>query len=378
MPEEIDPERLSDLIGLIYDCAIDPARWPIAMEAIRGEMGLQLSSLDVAGLPEGHSLLNYMTNVPDPWAQRADLMPRAAEMWGGMANLLANPFEEPMVLSRVVGEPDESWTMPFYREWAEPQGISDVICLPLVRDERGLGAVSFGRHRDAAPIDERMIELGRLLIPHLQRAAAINRLLDLAAHRQATFTALFDAMRAPVLVVDEGLSVEHANSAARTLIARDDVLHLRNGVLSAADRTVQQALSAAIHDATEDFIAFGRRGLGIPLPRGEDASGMLHLLPLRPDPEGGRRRAALFVAETRSPPAANETLAAILFGLTPGESAVFAQIADGIDVSHAAKALGVAPSTVKTHLQHIYDKTGVRRQAELVRLAHSLAGPASR
>ena len=30
----LPPDRLSDLIGAIYDCAISPARWPDAMREI--------------------------------------------------------------------------------------------------------------------------------------------------------------------------------------------------------------------------------------------------------------------------------------------------------------------------------------------------------
>ena len=64
-----------------------------------------------------------------------------------------------------------------------------------------------------------------------------------------------------------------------------------------------------------------------------------------------------------------------LFGLTAAEAAVFEQIAAGRDVPRAAAALGVAQSTVRTHLLRIYDKTGVRRQAELVRLSASFSLP---
>jgi DNA-binding CsgD family transcriptional regulator len=37
--------------------------------------------------------------------------------------------------------------------------------------------------------------------------------------------------------------------------------------------------------------------------------------------------------------------------------------------------LGITPATVKTHLQHIFDKTGCRRQADLVKLAASMSPP---
>lgn len=38
-------------------------------------------------------------------------------------------------------------------------------------------------------------------------------------------------------------------------------------------------------------------------------------------------------------------------------------------VLEVADALGIAETTVRTHLGRLYEKTGVRRQADLVRLA---------
>jgi DNA-binding CsgD family transcriptional regulator len=40
-----------------------------------------------------------------------------------------------------------------------------------------------------------------------------------------------------------------------------------------------------------------------------------------------------------------------------------------------AEALGVAETTVKTHLGRLYEKTGTRRQAELVKLVAGFSNP---
>ncbi len=51
--------------------------------------------------------------------------------------------------------------------------------------------------------------------------------------------------------------------------------------------------------------------------------------------------------------------------LTPTEQAVAFEIAAGRTNAEAADKLFVAPSTIKTHLEHIYDKLGIRTRAAL-------------
>ena len=56
------------------------------------------------------------------------------------------------------------------------------------------------------------------------------------------------------------------------------------------------------------------------------------------------------------------------FGLTAGEARVALEIASAEGRAAAATRLGVTVATLKTHLIRVFEKTGVSRQAELVRL----------
>jgi DNA-binding CsgD family transcriptional regulator len=56
------------------------------------------------------------------------------------------------------------------------------------------------------------------------------------------------------------------------------------------------------------------------------------------------------------------------FGLTPAEAAFALEIAKGDGREAAARRLGIAVGTARVHLSRVFDKTGVRRQTELVRL----------
>ncbi|AGB73841.1 transcriptional regulator, LuxR family (plasmid) [Rhizobium tropici CIAT 899] len=55
-------------------------------------------------------------------------------------------------------------------------------------------------------------------------------------------------------------------------------------------------------------------------------------------------------------------------GLTRAEADVAWEILKGDGRDAAATRLGIAAATMRAHLTHIFEKTGVRRQAELVRL----------
>ncbi|MEN9873672.1 MAG: hypothetical protein RL186_569 [Pseudomonadota bacterium] len=61
------------------------------------------------------------------------------------------------------------------------------------------------------------------------------------------------------------------------------------------------------------------------------------------------------------------------YGLTPSESRLLAILCQGLNVPQAAAKLDVAYSTARSHLQHVFDKTGVRRQADLMRLVGPMA-----
>jgi DNA-binding CsgD family transcriptional regulator len=68
-------------------------------------------------------------------------------------------------------------------------------------------------------------------------------------------------------------------------------------------------------------------------------------------------------------------VAARQFQLTPGEVRVLDAVLKVSGVSEIAEVLGISEATVKTHLQNIFGKTGVRRQADLIKLVAAHARP---
>ena len=62
-----------------------------------------------------------------------------------------------------------------------------------------------------------------------------------------------------------------------------------------------------------------------------------------------------------------------LYGLTHSEALVATRVLRGEGLRAIADDLSVSQATVKTHLQHVFAKTGTHRQSELVRLLLSIS-----
>ena len=84
--------------------------------------------------------------------------------------------------------------------------------------------------------------------------------------------------------------------------------------------------------------------------------------------------AALFVRKVAMEIAGSEIIAQS-FDLTPAELRVMLSVIEVGGVPETATALGIAESTVRTHLHRVFAKTGSSRQADLVKIAAGFSNP---
>jgi DNA-binding CsgD family transcriptional regulator len=173
-----------------------------------------------------------------------------------------------------------------------------------------------------------------------------------------TPTAPFDAARDGVVIVDGDFRIVFANAAARALLAQGDALRRGHDGITAATPADTIALRRLIAGAGGHCAltrSAGRPPLAaLAVPLRSEAAGNATILFLT-DPDRDRRQRADALQRQ--------------FGLTRAESTFLAEIVKGDGLRAAAGRLGVSLATARTHLRHVFDKTGARRQAELVGLA---------
>jgi DNA-binding CsgD family transcriptional regulator len=372
--------RISELIGGIYDCVLVPDNWKIVLEAINNEFGFMAAALGVSSWRPGMPVVLHATVGYDAdWlATGRKYQIDQAARWGGQERLAQYPLDEPIVASQALGY--AAWRdNAYYRDLLKPRGIIDTAMIFVAREPPLVGYIGFSRHRSAGEIGANELEGLRLLGPHLRRAVTISNLFDMKAIEAATFSSVLDGLAYGVLLVDPQLGIVHANAIASDMLAAHDPIGAQRGVLTTREHAANAALQRAVRLASDDEVAIGARGIGIPARRVKGDPCVIHVLPLkRGEMHHGlsqRATAALFIAPATVPTQMPSEALALLYDLTPAEKRICELIAEGHPQSEIATTLGIARSTVKFHVLSIFEKTGCKRQVDLLKLADSLRSP---
>jgi PAS domain-containing protein len=271
----------SSLIGSIYECALDPDSWPATLRRL-------------CEVFEGHSagivLLDFMGDrdrlVRDwgpttTWAERMagvlDSVKRIHRQFLGMSG---TRVDEPIVLPRDLAPQVEVFTTPFYKDWAAPQRIHQVMEAVCLSEPTRLGLFCVTRQDHMGYFSEQQIDLLRHLAPHIRRAITISDLLDLKTVERQAFAAVIDTIPTAICIVGPGSQILHANTAARAMLNRGTPIRSEDGRLRGVDSEATAELIASIDTAQQDEAQIGPNGIGVPLRVADGPPSIAHVLPL--------------------------------------------------------------------------------------------------
>jgi DNA-binding CsgD family transcriptional regulator/PAS domain-containing protein len=367
-----------DLIGSIYDAAMDSALWSNAIDRIRRYMGLHLGAIGINYFPGGLSV-EASTNIPPEFlTAAAETSESMLALWGGPEAFGRLPLEEPLRMTDYA--PFASWAGDtFYERFGRPQGLVDQLALILERSPTTLATFSLGLHESMPAIDDNQIETFRILAPHMRRAALIGNLLEIRSIAAASFEAVLNALSSGIVLVDSESRIIFANHRAEEMLRAGDPIAQTGGRLQVPGELVKGQVARTIAAAASPVEAIGP-GSGVAIRREDGTGAIAHVLPLhrRASRPLARAAAAVLVAEPNG--TLNLPLEGIrlLYDLRPAEVRVLELIASGLSGRAVADALGVSENTTKTHTLRLFEKIGVHSRAELVQFANDLSLPRPR
>jgi DNA-binding CsgD family transcriptional regulator len=368
---------LSDLIGQVYDAALDQSLWQDVIKNTADFVGGSGSALYSKDAATQQGSLQCVVGTDPYYAQLY------FEKYITLDPFTRGQFfaevEQPIAIADLMPY-DEFLETRFYKEWVQPQRLVDCVSAVLDKSTTSLAAFGVLRHERHGVVDDEARRRMRLIIPHIRRAALVGRMFDLKAAEAATFADTLDGLSAALCLVDAGGRIVHANAAGHAILGAGDMLCAVGGRLVACEAQVDQTLREIFAAAGEGDAAIGTMGIAVPMIGKDGDRYVGHVLPLT---SGARRRAgrtytaaaALFVRKAGLVvPSAFEVIGKV-FTLTPTELRVLLAMVEVGGTREVAEALGVAVTTVKTHLGRLFEKTGAVRQADLVKLVAAYATP---
>lgn len=366
--DSYDPQELSDVIGDIHAAAVDRPLWTGAIgraaRFIRGT-GTVLYSKDAANQV---GRVRYMTGIEPSYTQ----------LYFDKYAMLG-PTTRGQPILGMMSRPELLETR-LYREWMRPQGFVDVVDAVVDKTTAGVAVFTVFRSERDGVVNDDVRHRMRMIVPHIRRAVLIGRMFDLKAVEIAAYADTLDGLNFGMCLVDAKGRIIHINAAGHAIITVSDALHSVGGRLVARDARVEKTLREILVTAGQQDAVPGMMEIALPLIGKDNERYVVHVLPLTSGAHhraGGTSAAAAALFIRRATLEMPSTLEVIgkTFKLTPTELRVLSAIVEVGGVPEVAATLGVAATTIKTHLGRLFEKTGAKRQADLVKLAAGYATP---
>lgn len=370
-------ERLRGALDALYDAAGDASSLTTAIAQTTDALGATAANLFVRPgriaavpllampfriAPENVELYKAHYWRQDVWAHGCDA--RALERGAVVTG------------AQIVNEKADLLRGEFYAAVLQPDRLRHLITGVADRSAEHIIHISMFRGPDRPAFDTQARATMRAVLPALRVAVRATLQLELWRTRAHALEHALDAVPEPLFLLNEARVVVSMNPAAEAYLRTQSDVTCTRGRLGATNSHVARSIDAMLRAAltpgaaVDDVVVPGSSGL--PTHR-------LRVVPLQPssrvrsighDP----RCAALAVfvtTRTARLPAQAEALTRV-FGLTPKECLVAAQLVRGATLQRASEALGITYGTARGHLKQVFAKTGTHRQAELVSVLLSI------
>lgn len=162
-----------------------------------------------------------------------------------------------------------------------------------------------------------------------------------------------------LILLDTSGRIVAANSRGKCMLMEECILHSDKGYLS-TDVRYRNALRESIRRVlatppTEcSGFTMSVSPVGLPLS-----------LVVRPH-KSGNAAAVVEVSDPNQNPKPDKQMLMMLYGVTATEAAIASALLSGLNVAETARLCAMTVNTVRTHLKRLFQKTGARRQAELI------------
>jgi DNA-binding CsgD family transcriptional regulator/PAS domain-containing protein len=360
MVAKISLTDYDSVVSDIYDAALSPAHWDVALTNLVNRFGQD--RWDVAMLlweqiePPGGRFLGasglhviarqgyaHSFAGANPWSINGHGLP------------VGSVVHSDQLIAR-----EDFRETPFFRDFLTLFNM-EVGVLALL-DRHGPSHLALCLPGPDTGSTERMETAVKLLLPHIQRAGRIARRIGEAEISARSAKAVLDAAPSAILMCDAVLRLSYANPLGEALL-RDGYFALRDGRLSLGDaKQGQRLLQLAGESGPQRCAAFAFENAGMP-----PIAAMAMRIDDEPaNPDFGNARVMIVAGRNHRASFANVDHLRDWFGLTPAEARLAATLAEGGSLDDFAATRGITLNAARFLLKGVFTKTDTNRQPQLV------------
>lgn len=376
------------LIGSIYHGVIEEIPWQSFLPQLQQIMDVKVVSLVLRPPADNNEglILNYLrpdndANFDDNRNTDITLQLAPPNDWPSLAYkeqfFALDPFvnlKEGTVVTLAELMPEEELIKSdYYLNYLKTAGVFHILGADTRSSDGTLARLRLSRGPDEPAFDQAHRVILEALLPHLQRAILIHANLNRIESERDLFAGAMDKLSVGTILLDEHASVLSANAVAEQLFEQKDGISLNDSKLSFQGRDDSAQLQSIIKEALEaqqnDQVGMVK-ACRLPRPSGRPDLGVV----VRPVPtsawsEGqSSPTVALFISDPEQEFSTSQQVLAELFNLSNAESALALLLTRGLTLTEASEQLFISQHTARAQLKSIFAKTGVTRQAELIRL----------
>ena len=272
--------------------------------------------------------------------------------------------------SIIIGEEHISDTQlrktAFYNDILKPADGGQQLSGPIENSPTATKAIAISRPFSGKRFCESDKQSMSELVAHLKRAFDIHEKLCMGANQNSLLDRLLGMTSTAAIVCSTEGNIVFSNTLADNILKQGDGLSVSQGILNCAKRTITEEMHAVLKsvrsmgsfimnvDGLKEYGTY--RLMFFPIDNNQHAFGVHNDL------------VGIFIHQASNDRNLDTTFMQTLFGLTRSESLVSGLIYSGLTPAQIAEGNKVKISTVRTQLHRIFDKTGTRNQAQLVRL----------
>nr|WP_319000290.1 helix-turn-helix transcriptional regulator [Burkholderia cenocepacia] len=364
-------DEFSELMARIYDGPLEATPWAGALELIRRMLEANYVTLILRAAasdrraPLSVHASEYGPVVPDEASYN--------NYYYSLDPFVGLPADRVVTVDDVFG--DTGWlSSELYKQFLKPSDVRYMLGADL-RTTSGVECrFRVCRNHSAKQFSARDKAICGLLLPHLERAVELHSRLDTAEVERSIYAHAVNRIQVGIVTLDENGAIIDMNGVAEQILKQGNGLCIARGTIEATDAQENRTLKRLIRHAV-----MGHHGTAaalveaMPITRRHDKPrlGLLVRTVLLSDwSEDNRRRlaVALLLRDPDNKPLGAHDIIRKLYDLTPAETSLALLLTNGLTLEEAAEESRISKNTARTHLRAIFSKTGVTRQAMLIRI----------